>query len=122
MNNNHEDLQGRVRTERKNRGWTQTEMAEKVGMSLRAYQMFETRKSMPQGQNLRTILRTLDMNFEGDEIAAVTRSEWPLHIQVFLDAMGAYLDTMTEDQQLEVIHDLTRQIFAGNRTLAPRGS
>lgn len=111
MNELQEDLPGRVRTERKNRGWTQQDMADRANMSLRAYQGFESRKSSPQGANLRAILRAVGMSADQEDIAEATREEWPRDIKVFLDMMGAYLDTMEPDVRLEVMHTITRQVF-----------
>lgn len=106
-----DDLPGRARLERKRRRMTQEQVAEQAGMSLRAYQMFETRKANPQGENLRAILRVLDIDPDGDITAETTRAEWPADVSVFLDVMGSYLVTLPERDRLSVIHDLTRQIF-----------
>jgi transcriptional regulator with XRE-family HTH domain len=112
---NDDDLAGRARRERRRQGLTQEQVAERAGVSLRAYQMFETRKSVPQSENLRAILGVLDIAAEGDATAQTTRSGWPLDVQVFLDVMGAYLVTLSEEVRLSVIHGLTRQIFDRER-------
>lgn len=116
MNANNEDLPDRVRRERQRRDWTQKDMAKRVGMSVRAYQNFETRKGSPQGANLRAILRAVDLDPEGEDVAETTREDWPRDIRVFLDVMGAYLATMGEADRLETMHRLTRQIFEGRLT------
>lgn len=115
----NDDLAARVRAARRQRQLTQEQVAEQAGVSLRAYQMFETRKAVPQPGNLRAILKTLEVDPEGDDTARATRSEWPHAVQVFLDVMGAYLMTLSEDDQLLVIHDVTRQIFAARRADLP---
>ena len=107
----HQDFAARVRAERKSRRWTQQELADKASVSLRTVQMFETRKAEPQPENLRLILAAVGINPD-DEVADATREDWPLDVKVALDMIGAYLVTFSEDQRLDVIHDLTRQIFA----------
>jgi transcriptional regulator with XRE-family HTH domain len=106
----NDDLPGRVRAERKRRRLTQEEVAKRAGVSPRAYQMFETRKSVPQAENLRAILAALDID-PGDETARATRSSWPRDVQVFLDVMGVYLVTLSDEERMATIHDVTRQIF-----------
>lgn len=106
-----DDLPARVREARKNRGWTQKEMAERVGMSLRAYQAFESRETSPQGANLRAILRVVEMSTEDEDVAEATREEWPRDIRVFLDVMGAYLSSTPEAARSDAMHDITRRIF-----------
>lgn len=110
---NQADFPARVRVERKRRGWTQTDLAKAAHLSLRTVQNFEGRKGDPQPENLRALLTALDIDPDGDEVAARTRSEWPAPVQVFLDMLGAYLMTLPEDARLEAIHDITRQIFVG---------
>lgn len=108
----HEDFPARVRGERKARGWTQSQMAEAVGMSLRAYQGFETRKNVPQPENLRRISEVAGIDLNGEE---GTQETWDPEVQAFLDMMGAYLTYgVAEDRRRAVIHDLTRQIFQAN--------
>jgi transcriptional regulator with XRE-family HTH domain len=110
----HEDYAARVRAERKKRKWTQQELADRAGMSLRALQNFEGRKATPQPENLRAVLAAVDLDPEGADVAAETRAEWPADVQAFLDMMGAYLVyAVPEESRRVVIHDLTRQIFQG---------
>ncbi|HET7386113.1 MAG TPA: helix-turn-helix transcriptional regulator [Nocardioidaceae bacterium] len=105
------DLPARVKAERKSRRWTQKELAKKAGMSVRAYQMFENRQSTPQGDNLRAILRAVDMDDSAEAAAEATREEWPRDIRVFLDMMGAFLATMTEEERVQFMRSETRKIF-----------
>lgn len=115
MDNHTGDLPARVRQARKERRWTQKEMAERAGMSPRAYQMFETRASSPQGENLRAILRAVGMDEAGEAQAEETRESWPVETRVFLDTIGAYMDTMTKEERMEFIHDETRRLFQSRR-------
>lgn len=108
------DFPARVHKERKARGWTQAQLAERADVSLRTVQNVEGRKTTPQPANLRAILAALDIDLDGDEVAAETRATWPPEVQVFLDMLGAYLMAMPERTRLEAIHDITRQIFTAS--------
>jgi len=108
------DFPARIRKERKARGWTQEELADRAHVSLRTVQNVEGRKSTPQPENLRALLAALDIELAGDDVAAETRATWPPEIQVFLDMLGAYLMAMPERTRLDAIHDITRQIFTAN--------
>lgn len=99
--------------ERKRRGLTQRELAQSAGISHRAYQDFEAGKTKPQRDTLRKIVEALDLQMEGAEVAQMTREARPRETQVFLEMLGAYLDTMTPEQRMAFIHDETRKIFNG---------
>lgn len=120
MGREHElsgDLAVRVREARKARGWTQGQLSEASGVKLRSISSFENGHSFPQPANLRKILRALDMTEEGGEVPDLPRilhGEWPRDIEVFRDMLAAYLVTIPEARRLEVIHDLTRQIFTAH--------
>ncbi|HET7387341.1 MAG TPA: helix-turn-helix transcriptional regulator [Nocardioidaceae bacterium] len=109
------DLPERAFKRRKDRKLTQEQVASGAGVSLRAYQGFESGKSSPQGGNLRAILAFLDIDPDGDDDAATTRTTWPADVQVFLDVMGAYLATFPDVERLDAIHNLTAQIFRTTR-------
>lgn len=115
-----EDFPTRVRIERKKRHWTQQDLADRTGVSLRAIQNYEGGKSVLQAPNLRTVLAALDIDPDddppGDEVAAETRNSWPAEVSVFLDMLGAYLMTMPEERRLRSIHDMTRMIFNTRHT------
>lgn len=106
-----EALPDRARRARKAAGKTQEEIAEAADVSLRTYQNFESGRSFPQGANLRAILRALGLDETQRAHAEATRDEWPLDVRVFLDMIGAFLATMTEEERLRFIHDETRRIF-----------
>lgn len=106
-----EDLVERVRRARKDRGWTQQQLAEAAGISLRTYQNFENRVGTPQSGNLRAILTAVGVEPIGEETADATRQTWPGDILVFLDMIGAYLATMSAEQRQQVMHQWTREIF-----------
>lgn len=107
-----QDWPARIRAERKKRKWTQQQLADKAGMSLRAVQTFEGRKATPQPENLRAMRAALDLDGDDAEVSTTGHPEWPTDIDTFLNMMGAYLlYAVPEDQRTEAIHDITRQIF-----------
>lgn len=111
-------LHSRVRAARRRAKLTQAQVAERAGISLRTYQMFETGKTTPQGANLQAILEQFpDLADEAADaqIAERTREEWPTDVRVFLDVMGAYLSTMDEQTRLAYIADRMRQIVQNSR-------
>jgi transcriptional regulator with XRE-family HTH domain len=117
-----DELRTRARTERRRRHLTQEQVAASVGMSARAYQMFEGGQTKPQPANLQAIVTYLYLenppsNGDGERPELV----WPADVQVFLDMLGAYLVAMTPAQRLAVIHDVTRQIFVAHSEGHPSG-
>lgn len=115
MDATRDDLRNRVRDRRKALGLTQEQMAERADVSLRAYQNFETGKGWPQRANLHKILSAAGVELDPDTLAAATRDEWTRDVKVFLDMLGAYLDTMSDQERLEFIHRITREVFNGPR-------
>ena len=107
MGMSHDDLVARVRAERKKRRWTQAQLAEKIGVSLRTIQGFETRKSAMQPENLREVCVVLGIDPDSPD----RDTQWRKSTQVFLDVMGAYLDSLPEEAAVQVAHHLARQIF-----------
>lgn len=112
------ELPTRVRAARRALKWTQEQAARESGVGVRTFQMFENGQSWPQPANLRAILRAVGLEVESEEVLdppRILRGEFPRDIEVFLSMLGAYLNTLPEAQRLEVIHDLTRQIFQAHR-------
>lgn len=116
-----ESLRLEARAARKARKLTQQQVAAKAGVGLRTYQKFELGQQWPQQENLRSILAALDIGVVGTGPAQdgdpgeATRSSWPLHVQVFLDTVGAFLMTMTEAERLDFIGRETRAMFESRR-------
>lgn len=110
-------LHERIAEERKRRGLQQDEVAERAGMSLRAYNSFENGRSKPQGRNMRAILSVfeLDPSASDQDARDETLETWPPEIHVFLDMLGAFLMTMTEAERLAFIHAETRRVFGHTR-------
>lgn len=113
-----QDLRLRVKAERKRRRLTQREVAEEVGLSLRAYQMFETGRSTPQPDNMTAILAFMELDGDGNDLSAEDgecptcgRELWPDLVQTFLDTMGAYLMSLSESDRKRAVHVVTGQIF-----------
>lgn len=108
-----DELAKKVRAARLRRNWTQQELADAAGVSLGTVSNFEIRKSTPQPPKLRAITQALDLEREaGDAVASETRSEWPADVKTFLDVMGLFLTSMSDEHRTEVMYDLTRQIVA----------
>lgn len=100
---------------RKRLNWTQREAADKAQVSHRAYQDFEGGKTKTQPANLRRIIDALGLEAEDAERAQMTRDEWPPETQVFLDMLGAYMDTMTTVDRMTFIREETRRLFNAPR-------
>lgn len=105
------ELRKRARERRKELGLSQTEAAQRAGMSLRAYQNFESGQTKPQEDNLDGIIRALGLAEEQEVIAEETRSEWPRDVQVYLDMVGAYLATLDDETRIQWMREQTRKIF-----------
>jgi transcriptional regulator with XRE-family HTH domain len=90
------NLAVRAKRERKRRGWTQQELANRTGVvSLGTVSNFERRKARPQPEHLRAILRALDLEMEsGDAQAEETRGSWSPEVRVFLDVVGVFLSAV----------------------------
>lgn len=111
MDATNEGLRSAVRDKRRALGLTQRQMAERAGVSVRAYQNFENGQGKPQAANLRSIVKAAGLNGSAEGLAEITREEWPRDVKVFLDMLGAWLTTMADDDRLKVIHRMTRDIF-----------
>ena len=110
------EMAGRVKRERKRRGWSQKELAAQTGVvSMGTVSNFERRKYTPQPEHLRAILHALDLEQEaGDERAKETREAWPADVKLFLDVLGVYLMRLPEERRTRAMHDLTRRAFKGS--------
>lgn len=117
-----EPLHIRAIEERDRRGWSQSDAAKAAGMSLRAYQEFESGRSRPQSKNLRGILRAFgfDENVAlvpvgplrvGEFCSTCHRPVFPDDIQPFLNMLGAWLLTLDDGERQELIYQRTREIF-----------
>lgn len=115
MTMNAENFPARVRAARKRRKWSQQDLADAAGVSLRTVQNMESGEVKTQPANLAAILAATGIDPDGASVATQTREAWPTDLQVFLDVMGAYLMTFPEDERIRRIHDLTRQIFERGR-------
>lgn len=106
----NEDLREQVKQQRKERGWTQNDMAAKAGLSLRTYQSFEAGQSWPQRANLLTILDVLGLAENGS--AGDDSQRWSGDVQVFLDVIGTFMERLSDGERRRFIRDETRRIFA----------
>lgn len=93
-----------IRQHRRARKWTQAQLAEAAGVSVRMIQDAESGKHTPQPENMRAIAAALEVEGVPEE----TRAAWPADVQVFLDIMGATLTAMSEaDRAIQM-----RRIYA----------
>ncbi len=119
MDSSDNDLRNRVIDERKRRRLTQTEFAAEAGVSARTIQYFEAGTHPLKKGTVASIARAAgitdvaDAADAGDAVAEATRASWPADIEVILDMVGAYLDTLPQDKRLAFAHDLTRRIING---------
>ena len=91
-------------------GWSQKELAERSGVAIRTIQDVEAdRRQMPQRGTRIALNRVLEI----EEDAGQTRQSWPDDVQVFLDVLGAFLDTMGPQERRAKIRELTRLIVGG---------
>lgn len=83
---------------RKQRGWTQKDLAEQSGVKLRTLQDVEldTHKKPQRATRLRLAQA---LGLQGD--AEQERSDWDRDVKVILDLVGAYLMTLQPDARLE---------------------
>jgi transcriptional regulator with XRE-family HTH domain len=134
MSFERDDLRRRVRDERKRRRWNQQELAQQSSVSKRTIWGFETGNSWPHEDNLEKILEavglqslnklqglsavggTASAGYDADaDVRRQTVESWPLAIRVFLDALGAYLMTLSEDEQEKYIRDEMLRIMSSRR-------
>lgn len=100
-----------IAIERDERGLTQKEVAEAVGMSLRAYNAFENGHTKRlHGTHRRALRAFFDLD-PGTHPAAGEdfRDEWPKDVMAFSNFVGAFLMTMDEDKRPAFIHGETRR-------------
>lgn len=114
----HAPFNQQVANAREDRGLTQAEVAEAVGMSLRAYGDFETGKTHRlQARNRRSLMRFFGWDRESEPADTVAESdEWPPDIRVFLDMIGAFLSRMDEESRLAWMREETRRIVGSADT------
>ena len=61
------ELKDRIRKARKLKGYTQAEMAEKLGISLRAYNFYETKGVIPRKEHFDALCDILGISLEEDK-------------------------------------------------------
>lgn len=103
----------RARRLRKERHWTQQDVADRAGVSLRTYQLFENEQSKPQPANLRAITEALGLE-AGAEVAA---ERWEPDIQAFLNMLGIFMEGLSDRERERFITTETRRIFQQMRAV-----
>lgn len=108
-NMNDEPAYGRrIARLREEAGWTQEELAEKSGISLRALQAIESGETTKPQRATREHLEAA-LGAGNPEQA---ESGFPIDVRVFLNTLGAWLSTFPDERTRErVIYAETRRIF-----------
>jgi transcriptional regulator with XRE-family HTH domain len=104
----------RARQARKARGWTQQEVADRAGVTLRTYQSFESGTAHPQPANLAAFVDVLGLN---DPVADDDDApRWSPDTTVFLNMLGLYMEELSDRARWRFIEDETRRIFRHARS------
>lgn len=92
-----------IRSARRERGWTQAELAQRAGVSTRSVQAAEAGTVKPQPGNLDSLRRVLELGADADD----TREAWDGYIHVVLDIIGHMLSTYPPEERQAVVFELT---------------
>lgn len=109
-----QELASRVHPARKERRWTQKELAAKAGVSLGVVSALERGTATPQVATLTAVVNALGIQAE-PSTGAVDGWEWSPDVAVVLDVIGLYLESFEPPMRAERIREMTRRIVA--RTL-----
>jgi transcriptional regulator with XRE-family HTH domain len=102
-----DELAERVRQARKEKRYTQQQLAEGAGVSLGTVNNLERGVSVPQRGNLASILRFLGIDQDPEE----TRSDWDADVELQLDIIGAFLQRLDPEERRSVSRQFTRYIL-----------
>lgn len=102
-----EDFASQVRLARKARGWTQRELADRTGLSLRMIQSTESGEAKPQPGNVHILRRVLDLDAQADD----TRAAWTDDVHVTLDIIGHMLATFAPDEREDVVRAMVQWLM-----------
>lgn len=90
---------------REERGWTQKRLAEVSGVPVRTIQDIEKDlRERPHRGTLLKLRRALDIEGDPDR----ERSSWPKDVAAIVDIVGAYMMTLTPDERVRWISDVSR--------------
>lgn len=101
------ELGAAIRRQRKAMKLTQGALAAAAGVSTRTIVSIEKGEHSTQPGNTDAVMRILGLDVE----PTVDTESWPADVAVFLDMMGAYLSTLTEQQRLAVIREITASMY-----------
>lgn len=101
----------RAREARKARKWTQQDVADKAGVTLRTYQAFETGAARPQPANLAAFVEVLGLDDHDDD-----QPRWSPDTQAFLNTLAIYMEGLSDRARARFIETETRRIFQHARS------
>jgi transcriptional regulator with XRE-family HTH domain len=102
-----DELAERVRQARKEKRYTQQQLAEGAGVSLGTINNLERGVSVPQRANLASILRFLGIDQDPGE----TRAGWDDDVELQLDIIGAFLQRLDPEHRRVVGRQFTEFIL-----------
>lgn len=102
-----ENFAQQIRDARRAKGWTQKQLAERAGVSLRAIQAAEAGESRPQPGNMHALRRALEVDAQADD----TRAAWTDDVHVSLDIIGHMLATFEPDEREDVVRQLVQWLM-----------
>jgi transcriptional regulator with XRE-family HTH domain len=116
------DLPSRVRAARIKRKWTQQDLSDRTGVSVRSLTAYENRRQSLQPARLRVVCEVLEIDMRGespedadDAIAQATRDSWDPDIALTLDVIGQVLSTLEDEERQAVMSGLIRWLMDRKR-------
>jgi transcriptional regulator with XRE-family HTH domain len=107
-----ERVGARIRALRKERGWTQDELAEKAGVSSRTIFSVEKGAHVPQPAKLRAILDALDVAEPQDGGDLLSLEGMPEDVMIFLRVAAQRLCVLGEEERAQVLTALYPRLLA----------
>lgn len=111
-------LAKQIRPARKQRGWTQAELAKRAGVALGVVSAMERETATPQAATLTAVCRVLGIPTEGGDPSPAKCEDcasWSSDVKVALDILGLYLESFSPEDREGKIRALTSQVV--NRSL-----
>ena len=116
MSDDETPIGEQIRDAREARGWSQFDLAERVGASERTIWSIENEGHMARP---RTMVRILaELGIAGTE--ENTRGRWPTHVRVITAAVADLLTSLPEHERREWASDLTMRVINDDARMAGR--